>query len=348
MRTTTSTIGSAGPGVGGGARAATHSGPHRLAEPSGPDAIRHERFRTRDRAAAQRFLDSASTPGWEITGLARGSGVTHRRYDAGFIAVDELLSDGKVSYRIQPNDCVVVIQPRAGPVTVAGEPVNTLDSPLLVTDGIPCALQANTARLTVVTVDAKVLRTAARGRNAPLPQHIRFLNSRPQSRALVRIWDRTLDYVANTFASEDISQRPLIVAAAAHLLASAMLECFPSNVNSGVDLPGNAAVPAAFTGAVSFIQQHAGHGIGINDIAAAVRLTPRAVQYLFRQQLNTTPTEYLRRVRLHRAHRDLTSGDRSTTTVTEIAQRWGFAHAGRFAMLYRQTYGESPHDTLKN
>lgn len=118
-------------------------------------------------------------------------------------------------------------------------------------------------------------------------------------------------------------------------------------MNSGVDLPGNAAVPAAFTGAVSFIQQHAGHGIGINDIAAAVRLTPRAVQYLFRQQLNTTPTEYLRRVRLHRAHRDLTSGDRSTTTVTEIAQRWGFAHAGRFAMLYRQTYGESPHDTLK-
>jgi AraC-like DNA-binding protein len=39
--------------------------------------------------------------------------------------------------------------------------------------------------------------------------------------------------------------------------------------------------------------------------------------------------------------------DRSKTTVTEVAQRWGFAHTGRFAVLYRQAYGQSPHTTLK-
>ncbi|WP_156763149.1 AraC family transcriptional regulator, partial [Mycobacterium sp. E787] len=33
--------------------------------------------------------------------------------------------------------------------------------------------------------------------------------------------------------------------------------------------------------------------------------------------------------------------------VTQIAARWGFAHTGRFAVLYRQTYGQSPHATLK-
>ncbi|OOK72761.1 bacterial regulatory helix-turn-helix s, AraC family protein [Mycobacterium kansasii] len=37
--------------------------------------------------------------------------------------------------------------------------------------------------------------------------------------------------------------------------------------------------------------------IGVKDVAAVVHLTPRAVQYLFRQQLDTTPTEYLRRIR---------------------------------------------------
>src|ERR1700720_1487345 len=36
----------------------------------------------------------------------------------------------------------------------------------------------------------------------------------------------------------------------------------------------------------------------------------------------------------------------ANTTVSEIAQRWGFAHTGRFAVLYRQTYGQSPHATL--
>jgi AraC-like DNA-binding protein len=71
------------------------------------------------------------------------------------------------------------------------------------------------------------------------------------------------------------------------------------------------------------------------------------VQYLFRRQLDTTPTEFMRRVRLHRAHQELQDGERSNTTVTEIAQRWGFTHRGRFAVLYRQTYGQSPHTTLR-
>jgi transcriptional regulator GlxA family with amidase domain len=72
------------------------------------------------------------------------------------------------------------------------------------------------------------------------------------------------------------------------------------------------------------------------------------VQYLFRQRLDTTPTEYLRRVRLHRAHQELIAGDRSSATVTGIAQRWGFAHTGRFAVLYREVYGQSPHTTLSH
>jgi transcriptional regulator GlxA family with amidase domain len=33
--------------------------------------------------------------------------------------------------------------------------------------------------------------------------------------------------------------------------------------------------------------------------------------------------------------------------VGEIAARWGFAQAGRFAVQYAKTFGESPSDTLK-
>ena len=112
-------------------------------------------------------------------------------------------------------------------------------------------------------------------------------------------------------------------------------------------MAGSPALPEALKGAVSFIHCHASDDIGVNDIAAAVHLTPRAVQYLFRRNLDTTPTEYVRRVRLHRAHQDLIAASRSTATVTEIAQRWGFAHTGRFAVVYRQAYGQSPHTTLR-
>ncbi|HUH67725.1 MAG TPA: helix-turn-helix transcriptional regulator, partial [Mycobacterium sp.] len=106
-------------------------------------------------------------------------------------------------------------------------------------------------------------------------------------------------------------------------------------------------LPETLKDAVSFIRTHAAGDVGVNDVAAAVHLTPWAVQYLFRRQLDTTPTEYMRRVRLHRAHQELITAERSAGTVAEIAQRWGFAHTGRFAVLYRETYGQSPHTTLR-
>ncbi len=40
--------------------------------------------------------------------------------------------------------------------------------------------------------------------------------------------------------------------------------------------------------------------------------------------------------------------NRATVTVTQIANKWGFAHIGRFATYYRQVYGQSPHATLRD
>ncbi|WP_414688000.1 helix-turn-helix domain-containing protein [Mycobacterium sp.] len=34
------------------------------------------------------------------------------------------------------------------------------------------------------------------------------------------------------------------------------------------------------------------------------------------------------------------------TTVSDTAYRWGFAHLGRFAVAYRNKFGESPSETL--
>ncbi len=197
----------------------------------------------------------------------------------------------------------------------------------------------------MVTVAPEALQSVAGDRYAPLSQHIRFLDWHPRSHGAVRAWHRALDYVTATLASPDTGQQPLVVAPTASVLAGALLECYPSNLTEQ-DLDGAPALPEALKDAVAFIHHHA-DDISINEIAAAVHLTPRAVQYLFRRQLDTTPTEYMRSVRLHRAHQELLAGDRSKTTVTEIAQRWGFAHTGRFAVLYRQTYGQSPHTTLK-
>ena len=48
------------------------------------------------------------------------------------------------------------------------------------------------------------------------------------------------------------------------------------------------------------------------------------------------------------AHADLRTADPATTTVTAVAGRWGFLHAGRFAAAYKTAYGHPPSETLRS
>jgi AraC-like DNA-binding protein len=313
----------------------------------GPAALRYDQFRTTDPVAARQFFADAYQPCWQMSALAKGSAVSHRRRGSALMTLDEIRIQGRANYEISCGETVLVIQPRAGSLTVTGKPSLEKGFPFLIAHDAPCVLEVNNARFDVVSIAADALRKAAAERQVPLPRRIEFLDSHPRSRVAVRAWHRALDYVTATFGSTDTAQQPLIVASAGTLLAAVLLDCFPTNVTAEHDVLCDPSVPEALKGAVSFIHSRAGSETGINDVAAAVHLTPRAVQYLFRQQLDTTPTEYARRVRLHCAHQELKVADHAATTVAEIAQRWGFVHAGRFSVLYRETYGQSPHTTLR-
>lgn len=311
-----------------------------------PAAVEYKQFRTTDAPAVCRFFAGAYRPGWRASGLSSHSGISHRRSDAGSMILDEVMIQGRMTLEIPAGDTIVVIQPRAGSLGVAGGPVATADFPILVAHGMSCVLHCQSARFDVIAIDAEIMHKVTAQWHTPLAQQIRFVNWRPRSRTVVRAWHRALDYVVSTVASADTAQQPLIAAGMAHLLAGALFECYPSNLTE-LDVASDLALPETLKDAVAFIHHHSAEEIGINEVAAAVHLTPRAVQYLFRRQLDTTPTEYIRRVRLSRAHEELTSATTSVSTVTEIAQRWRFAHTGRFAVLYRQTYGQSPHATLR-
>jgi AraC-like DNA-binding protein len=100
--------------------------------------------------------------------------------------------------------------------------------------------------------------------------------------------------------------------------------------------------------AVAFIDEHAHEDITAADIAAASYVTVRAIQLAFQRHTGTTPTEYLRRVRLDRAHQDLIAADPARDSVTAVAHRWGFASASRFTSYYRSAYGVLPSRTLRS
>lgn len=99
--------------------------------------------------------------------------------------------------------------------------------------------------------------------------------------------------------------------------------------------------------AIRFVHDHAGDDLEVADIATGADLSERGLQDLFRRRLAVTPMRYLREVRLDRVHLELMSPRGGVVTVRDVAQRWRFAHLGRFAAAYRQRFGESPNQTLR-
>jgi AraC-like DNA-binding protein len=100
--------------------------------------------------------------------------------------------------------------------------------------------------------------------------------------------------------------------------------------------------------AVDIIEADVMADFTVGDVAKRVGVGMRALEVGFQRELHCTPRSYMQRIRMERAHQDLVEADaRSGATVTEIAQRWGFAHTGRFAAGYARRFGVAPSQTLR-
>jgi AraC-like DNA-binding protein len=87
--------------------------------------------------------------------------------------------------------------------------------------------------------------------------------------------------------------------------------------------------------------------LSLGDIAVRAGVGLRALELGFRHELDMTPSQYLRISRLQRARADLqAAGPSSGIRVGEVAQKWGFFHAGRFSKLYFERFGEYPSASL--
>ena len=78
------------------------------------------------------------------------------------------------------------------------------------------------------------------------------------------------------------------------------------------------------------------------QMAVLAGMSVRRLQEGFRHWIGCSPTEYLVRVRLRRADADLAADP--DATVSDVAARWGFSSASRFAATYRRRYGHPPSD----
>jgi AraC-like DNA-binding protein len=182
-----------------------------------------------------------------------------------------------------------------------------------------------------------------------IKQPVRFTGYEPHSPKATQRWHAAYSYVRDTVLTcSDAVSQPLVAISAARLLVATALATFPNNAltDPTVEDRHDASSPAVRR-AVAFIEENAHRDITVADIAAAASVTVRAIQLGFRRHEDTTPTQYLRRVRLGRARDDLVTGDPASQTVTAVAYRWGFSSPSRFAAAYRYAYGVTPGHALR-
>lgn len=81
------------------------------------------------------------------------------------------------------------------------------------------------------------------------------------------------------------------------------------------------------------------------ELAAAVGLSKRQLERLFRRYLETTPSRYYMELRLQKSRRLL---EQTSLPIIEVALACGFSSPGYFSHRYRELFGVSPREERSN
>jgi AraC-like DNA-binding protein len=139
--------------------------------------------------------------------------------------------------------------------------------------------------------------------------------------------------------------RPLGDPAVAYLV---VLPAAPTHAPREPDCPTTPFRPRTVKRAIDAMQADPARPFTVAELAGVAGVSVRTLQAAFQRHTGAAPMTYLRDLRLGRIHADLLAADASSTTVAQIANRWGWTHLGRFAAAYRTRYGTTPSHTLRS
>ena len=200
-------------------------------------------------------------------------------------------------------------------------------------------------RLRMVNLRLEALRTYAGAENRR--DRLRFGGTDALSDAGVAHWSHVARHATRVFSAPSLSSYELMHRATVDLLLASALDVFEISLERCRFPAADTALPNSVRRGIQFIEDNPAAPIGVHEIAEASRVSVRGLQMAFRKTLDMTPLDYLRRVRLSEAHRELQAAAPDATTVTDVSRRWGFTNSSRFAHAYREEFGETPRQTLQ-
>ena len=181
----------------------------------------------------------------------------------------------------------------------------------------------------------------------PLSESVEFVLGMDMSAEPGHVWWNTVKFVADEIPRLSIlPSAEVMLEQLEQLLVNTLLQVQPHNYSEELAERKPPIAPRHVRKAEEFIQSYSQTPITIDDIVAACGASERALYQGFRQFRQVSPMRYLKSVRLQKTHEALKKAG-PDVCVTRIASDQGFTQLGRFAVEYRERFGESPSDTLK-
>ena len=97
----------------------------------------------------------------------------------------------------------------------------------------------------------------------------------------------------------------------------------------------------------AYMHTHLYEPINIEEIAKKFNLSERSLRNYFKEELNTSPKQYLTALRLTKIRGEFQVLKKEKGLIEKTARKFGFHHMGQFAKAYKDFFGELPSETLR-
>ncbi len=142
----------------------------------------------------------------------------------------------------------------------------------------------------------------------------------------------------------DLLVHPEVSRAVEQELLRALITCLADSATIKNPSPNRQGIMQRFHQVVEANQHEL---LYISEVCASIGVPERTLLKVCSEYLGTSPHRYLWLRRMNLARRALTLADPTVASVTMIANDHGFGELGRFAVAYRNLFGESPSATLR-
>ncbi|HJQ59661.1 MAG TPA: AraC family transcriptional regulator [Vineibacter sp.] len=206
--------------------------------------------------------------------------------------------------------------------------------------------EAGSARITVSLTAATVTGQLAALLGETPRQPLEFTSAIDVTSAAGRRVDRQVRMAIADLDDDAVAVNPIMAGMYEQLIVTGLLLYQPNTYSDALERHSARPTSREVRRAVDFMQSRLRNPITLADVVAASGIPGRTLIKHFKDEWGTSPMRYLRDARLTRVREALMRA-RPTDSVTDIALLWGFNHLGRFAIEYRDRFGETPSDTLR-